>query len=395
MPLKKSKILLFATCLFSVGVSSSPNDLHAVEAYRHMVFRASPYAELKGRYPVQPEEIAHGSHYRFYRDDSGRVIRIEHWLRNHITDGGYPRFGAIGGKAVVEMEYADDTITRRYFNANMELEENFWGVAVEEFRVNENGHRVALIYKDVAGNRVQDSRGVWETTWQVSDNGRTVIEDRVDKNSERKRFNNFLDFGRVKMLFNEQGLRTHTWNIDSSGQPINSEKRQVAGVVTHWDNDTLDEKSIKWIDQNGSPKNLSPYDVVPGNYGFSEEHYTHDINGNIISLIKFDHTGKVVTPESNRNVFTRSIFDNFGFSVDHRYFNASGYPSEDMNGIARVEIQRDEKGLPLRLSRFGLNGELTESLEDGIASAEFLYVEGQSEPIRKFYDKQGQEVVRQ
>lgn len=386
--------LIIATAAITPISASSIDSGEKEEVYRNMVFRGSPYSALVGRYPVSEEAIGYGQHFRFYRDTQGRTKRIERWLRKAITSGGYDRFGALAGTAILKFEYNDDKLIRRYFNENNEPVLNSWGVAIEEFSLDERGFRKSLIYKDIDGNRIEDSRGVWITTWDVSDDGKTVIEERTGKDGTPKRYNQFLDFEKVKMVFNDKGLRVAAWNIDENGKPANSQYRQVAGVKIKWDVSTLDEKTISWVDEDGKPKNLSPYDVRPGVFGFSSETYEHDMNGYTTGLIQFDTNGSIVTLE-NAPVFARTIFDYYGFPTDQRYFNAQGQPALNQDGIARIEIIRDETGRPIQLRNYNLKGELENTRNGGFARFELVYKPDTEIPERTFFDKTGKVISLQ
>lgn len=361
------------------------------ELYRDMIFRSSPYAELQGRHPVTKETIGYGQCYRFIRNEKGQVTRIERWFRKTIARGGYSRFGAIASAAIVTFDYNDHQIIRRYRDENNQPMENYWGVAEEIFTLDELGHKKTLTYKDKDGNRVADSRGVWVTKWDVSQDGKTVIEDRSNKDGTPAKLNEFLDFGRIKMLFDEHGLRSETWNIDAQGNLLNSPQRQVALIKTFWDESTFDEKKIAWYDADKKLKNLSPYEKRPGIHGFSSEVYEHDSNGYTVGMIQFDSTGRIVTLPGDGSVFSRNIYDTEGFVYDVRFFNSNGKPTVNGNGVARIEIIRDETGRTLQNRFYDLRGALTNRKNDGVAVFEVTYTEG--EPNIERLDKDGNKLI--
>lgn len=391
MNMMRLKILPFLIVLLINTVCT--NAQNNVEHYRFMVFRASPYGKLMGRHAIEADKIGYGSHFKIIRDAEGRLSAIEYWFRKKLTKGGYPRFGAIGGAAKLSFTYDGNKIVRSYLDEEGKPMLNYWKVAIEEIELDDRGHKKSMMYKDLDGNRIEGSRGVWEMNWQVSDDGKEVIEKRTGKDGATRRFNNFLDFGRVKMIFNEQGLRTETWNIDENGNAINSEKRQVAGVYTRWDEHTLDEKQITWVDANGKPKDVGPFEVMEGNYGFCTEKYNHDANGNTIGLTKYNTNGDLVTPDYDGNVFDRNIYDDYGFLIDQRYFNSDGVPSLNKDGIARLELIRDSTRLVTQVRFYGLNGELKNRQTDGVATINLLYDEEGKFLGRKNFDSKGGEVI--
>jgi len=187
--------------LFIILLLNCNNHIQAqenVDYYRHMVFRASPYSILMGRHPIDSDKIGYGAHYKIFKDDEGRVSKIEYWFRNKLTKGGYNRFGAIAGAARLTFKYQGNKIIRSYFDEQGKPMLNYWNIVVEEIELDVKGHKKAMIYKDLNGNRIEDSRGVWAVNWQVSKDGKEVVEDRIGKDGKSKRFNNFLDFGKVK-----------------------------------------------------------------------------------------------------------------------------------------------------------------------------------------------------
>lgn len=386
------RILFFFT--FIINSNSIINAQERVDYYRHMVFRASPYASLMGRHPIDPDKVSHGAHFRIFKDEESKTSKIEYWFRNKLTRGGYNRFGAIAGAARLTFKYEDNKIIRSYLDEQGKPMLNYWKVAVEEIELDDKGHKKSMIYKDLSGNRVEDSRGVWIMNWQVSEDGKEVIEERMGKDGKSRRFNNFLDFGRVKMIFDERGLRWETWNIDDKGNRINSEKRQVAGVYTKWDVSSLDEKQITWVDTNGNPKNVEPFEVMKGNYGFYTEKYEHDSNGYTTGLVKYNTKGAVVTPEADRNVFKRNIYDYHGFLIDQRYFNSAGIPSLNNNGVARIELIRNKARLVTEVRFYGLDGKLKNRNEDGVASIKLKYDENEQLIEIKNFDLEGNEVIK-
>lgn len=364
------------------------------ELYRHMVYRGSPYPNLHGRYPVSAEAIGYGEHFKIIRDSKGRVKRLERWLGKKITRGGYARFGAVSNAAMIELEYTDNKITRRYLDENGNLMINYWGVAIDEFTLDENGNKKSLIYKDLKGNRISDTRDVWITNWQVSKDGKTVIEDRFGKDGKQKRFNDFMDFGRVKMIFDDKGLRLETQNIDQEGNPINSPQRQVAISRVIYDDKNLDEKILSWYDADGKLKNLGSFDNLPGVDGFSSEVYEHDMNGYTTGMVNFDVNGNIIALPSNGSVFVRNTFNMFGIPTDVRNFNAKGFPTEDANGIARLEIISNEKGQTLSVRRYNLQGELVNGKNDGFAIIKVTYPTNSSHII-EYLDKAGNKVTQE
>lgn len=363
-----------------------------VKYYRHMVFRASPYAKLMGRHPVELENIGLGNYYKIYTNNKGKNLKIEHWSRNKISRGGYNRFGAIAGAASLIFEYRGNKTIRKYLDEQGKPMLNYWKVAVEEIALDANGYKKSMIYKDIEGKRIEDSRGVWITKWSVNKDGKEVIEERMGKDGISKRFNNFLDFRRVKMIFDDNHLRYETWNIDNKGNRINSEKRQVSGVYTRWDTHDLDEKEITWVDTNGNPKNVRPFEVMKGNFGFCKEIYTHDENGYITSVIKYDTNNKIKTTNSDGNVFNKVIFDSYGFPIDQRFFNEKGIPALNNDGIGRIELIRDSLRLVKEVRFFGLNGELKNRLTDKVAIIKLQYDKNGNFISRQIFDSQGNEL---
>ncbi|MFC3093621.1 hypothetical protein DRW07_09095 [Alteromonas sediminis] len=378
---------------FCTAVGADTQMAKKEELYRDMVFRSSPYAALQGRHPVTKENIGYGQYYRFIRNDKGQVVRIERWFRKAITRGGYARFGAIASAASVTFDYNDNQMIRRYWDENNQPMENYWGVTEEIFTLDELGHKKTLTYRDKNGDRVADSRGVWITKWDVSQDGKTVIEDRFNKDGNPEKLNEFLDFGRIKMLFDEHGLRLETWNIDAQGKLLNSPQRQVAIVKTFWDESTLDEKKIAWYDAEEKLKNLAPYEKRPGIYGFSSEVYEHDSNGYTVGMIQFDSEGRIVTLPGDGSVFSRNIYDAEGFVLDIRFFNDKGKPTLNGNGVARIEVIRDDTGRTLQNRFYDLMGALTNRKNDGVAVFKLTYTEGQ--PSIERLDKDGNEISSQ
>ena len=387
-------VMVLAGSLFcTTAVDADMHISEQEELYRDMIFRSSPYAALQGRHPVTKEGIGYGQYYRFVRNDKGQVLRIERWFRKAIAQGGYSRFGAIASAASVTFDYKDHQIIRRYWDENNQPMVNYWGVTEEVFTLDDLGHKKTLTYRDKNGQRIADSRGVWITKWDVSRDGKTVIEDRFNKEGKPERLNEFLDFSRIKMVFDEHGLRWETWNIDPDGRLINSPKRQVALMKTFWDVSSLDEKKIAWYDADRKLKNLSPYEKRPGVYGFSSEVYEHDSNGYTVGMIQYDSAGQIVTLPGDGSVFSRSIYDAEGFILDNRFFNSKGKPTPNSNGVARIEVVRDERGRPLQYRLYDLMGALTNGQNDGVAMVKFTYTEDERSIVRM--DKNGNKVTPQ
>jgi len=195
------------------------------------------------------------------------------------------------------------------------------------------------------------------------------------------------------MIIDENGLRWETWNIDDKGNIVNSEKRQVAGVYTSWDLRTFDEKQIIWVDSNGKPKDVEPFDVMEGIYGFCTELYEHDANGYDIGLIRHNKKGDIVTLNSDNNTYNRSIYDNYGFLIDQRYLNSKGIPDLNKDGIARIELIRNTIRLVTEVRFYGLNGELKNRLSDDVAIIKLKYNDNEQLVERKNYDSDRIEVI--
>ena len=210
--------------------------------------------------------------------------------------------------------------------------------------------------------------------------------------------NNFLDFETVRIEYDENGLRQKAWNIGENGNIKSSAQRKVAGVITTWDVINLDEKSIVWVDVNGKPKNLSPFEVSKGNHGFSKETYEHDMFGYTTGFIQEKANGELITTtqtEGEANVFSRVIFDFFGFLIDVRFFDLKGLPTENASGIARVELIRNEGRFLTEVRKYNLKGELANSRADGIAVIKLEYSKEGEVIGSTRLDKDGVEIKRE
>ncbi|MEQ8924376.1 MAG: hypothetical protein RLO81_01115, partial [Fulvivirga sp.] len=127
---------------------------------------------------------------------------------------------------------------------------------------------------------------------------------------------------------------------------------------------------------------------------FCTEIYVHDENGNDLGITRLNDDNDFVIPAADQGVYDRRIFDRQGFLIDQRYFNSDGVPSEQQDGIARIELIRNDKRLVTQVRRYGLNGELKNAASDGVAIINIEYTEDSQFKSRTDLDKDGNIVER-
>jgi len=85
--------------------------------YKHLVFRETPYAPLKGRNPISSEMAQNENHYKLTFDSSDRLIKVEYKYGDQIISP--KRAGTMDGSIdlapITEIQYEENLEIRHFF----------------------------------------------------------------------------------------------------------------------------------------------------------------------------------------------------------------------------------------------------------------------------------------
>ncbi len=96
-----------------VAISFNYSNVYAqkTEYYRHLVFRETPYSDLRGIHPIDKTTAVNETHFRFVYDNQNRFVDAKGEL---VMPEGAPY-------AAIEFKYAEDSSMtgRTFYDANM------------------------------------------------------------------------------------------------------------------------------------------------------------------------------------------------------------------------------------------------------------------------------------
>jgi|GEM_PF-1713331 len=227
-------------------------------------------------------------------------------------------------------------------------------------------------YRNVAGERVANASGVWETRYEGTGHGYWTTKRTLGPDGQLV---NAGGYAKLMVTRDSQGRRVHEIRFGASGEQVAEHNGFAMAFFA------FDENDFATYRQNQAPDGT----LVNGENGFAEVRFRFDAQGNFLSEQVFDAAGNPKNFPSGFADIRYSNFDRFGrpHRVDvktetgepfgdmpvirrsylpsgqragQRYFKLDGTPGMDARGAHEVRFIYDETGKRTGIKRFDVSG---------------------------------------
>jgi YD repeat-containing protein len=345
----------------------TPSTAMRVAYFAHMPFRETPFADLRGIYPITAAQSGTRKHFRFVYDALGRPIEVSFRLGDRIQDLNISR-NAVTFTPVIHISYEDGKETRTFFDRfmNPTLAN---GVFREVYKLDKDGNRVALEFFDVEGTRIESDWDIYAYEWSVDRRG-TVTETRFDSEGEPVSIRPHFPFYCLKLHYDQRGLLALMENYGKNCEALTLNNMNAAqdklqfnarGGAYAWNvYNEQEERSVG----NGPmvARGIMERDLM----GDTTREYYEDTEGNIMTNA-YGWTDTYATFDEFGNMRTRFNHDAGGKRINNSLLGYSGYVLEfDGSGEHRKSLTyRNADGSPATHLKRGYHAVITEYDEDG------------------------------
>jgi YD repeat-containing protein len=414
------QILVNALCLLA-----SPQPIHAqtddtaeaangrVAFYAHMVFRETPFADMRGIYPIAPEQANRYKHYRFVYDGDGRPVEVSFRFGDELVDLNISRT-ALTFAPLTRIEYRDGQEIRRFFDihGNRTLGN---GVFREMYALDVNGNRKALEFYSADGERIESGWGVYRYEWTVDRRG-TVTETRVDSAGVAVAIRPHFPFYCLKLHYDQRGLLALMENYGKTCDSLTQNTLNAAqdrleynakGGFRAWNVYDADEqrsvgngpmvaRGVLQLDGLGHTTREHYEDtagrIMTNAYGWTNTCAEFDEFGNMTSRFNHDAGGaKADNPELGYSGYVIDYDESGKHRVSLRYFDAGLQPATHAaRGYHAVRTDYGDAGNRIRTRYEDAAGKPVEHGELCAAIVEYGYDELNRVASMRLFDTAGQ-----
>jgi hypothetical protein len=196
-------LLTFEAPAFGDQIDALPTTAERVAYYAHMPFRETPFADLRGIYPITAFEARRHKHFRFVYDAKDRPVEVSFRFGDETQNLNITR-NALTFTPVIRIEYEDGRETRSFYDRfmNPTLAN---GAFREEYELDDDGNRLSLKFYDVEGARIESDWSVYAYEWSIDRRG-TVTEKRFNSQGEPVSIRPHFPFYCLKLHYDQRGL---------------------------------------------------------------------------------------------------------------------------------------------------------------------------------------------
>ena len=396
----KKRLLLCLTylCLTHCGSTLAQGNTLTVERYGHLPFRETPFADIRGSYPMTEGESRTRKHFELTKDPEGRVIEMKFKQGEKVVPLNVSR-NAVTHSSHVKIRYEGNQEIRTYFDTegNPTLAN---GVYKSVFTLDNYGNRTSLSFMDFEGKQIESSWGVYRYDWTVDKRG-TVTEQRFDKTGKPVSIRPGFPFYCLKLHYDQRGLLAlmENYGLDCKQLTLNElngaqDKLEYddRGSMIAWN--VYDDKEQR--SAGNGPKvarGLMTPDVY-GNtireyyqdpdgqpmtsaYGWTDTYAEFDAHGNMTSRFNFDTKGKLLNNPTLGYAGYRLTYDDKGLNrLTLEYFDEDNQPAvHQSRGYHAVKHHYDNAGRVSHISFLDVEGQLVNRVDRCFAELHYAYDE--------------------
>ena len=390
--------------IFGLTVAAQSSTEHCAG----MVFRETPYANLRCARPLSGSQIANIKHFELDYDGHGRLSEMR-----YVQAGKLRAYSDRFVRAPrITIHYASDQD-----DGNQEIRHfyNEWGtrtlvsgdVYEARFQLDDRNRRESLVFYGLDGEPVNNDFGIARYAWTTLDDGE-VIEHRY--NTEGKLVRNRPGFGYMvtRFAYDANGLLTRMYNLGSAGQQLTPDEAGIAMTQIGYD---LHGQFIQWLnlDMNNRPKRgmsdlaeivyqpsrfngeqIAIFNDADGSpqatrWGAHKVVYEFDKYGNPVNRLHFDTNGQPVNSSSGIGQIRSTWTADGAYQLSETYFDKDGNPiASKSSGVHAIITKIGANSRPQSITFNGMNGNPSVHKGRGYAIEAYEYDDAGRLIVRKF-----------
>ena len=391
-------------------IDAIPTNAERVAYYAHMPFRETPFADLRGIYPITAKQAEHHKHFKFLYDAEDRPVEVSFRIGDELQNLNISR-NALTFTPVIRIRYEDGKEIRSFFDRfmNPTLAN---GVFREVYVLDEDGNRVSLKFYDVEDQRVESDWDIYAYEWSVDRRG-TVTETRSDRHGEPASIRPHFPFYCLKLHYDQRGLLALMENYGKTCEQLTLNDMNAAqdklqynarGGIYAWNvYDTQERRSVgngPMVARGIMERDLFGHTtreyyedadgrIMANAYGWTNSYATFDEFGNMVGRFNHDADGgRINNPLLGYSGYVL-VFDDSG---KHResltYQNADGSPATHLTrGYHSVKTEYDDAGNRVRTRFEDSSGNLTQHQQYCAAVFEYSYDDSDKLVSRRLLDE--------
>lgn len=333
-----------------------------VAYFAHMPFRETPFADLRGIYPITAAQASTSKHFRFVYDAHGRPVEVSFRLGDRVQNLNISR-NALTFTPVIRLSYEHGKEVRTFFDRfmNPTLAN---GVFREVYKLDEDGNRAALEFFDVEGARIESDWGIYDYEWSVDRRG-AVTEARSDSQGEPVSIRPHFPFYCLKLHYDQRGLLALMENYGTDCEELTLNNMNAAqdklqynarGGAYAWN--VYNEKEERSV---GNGPMVARGIMERDSLGHTTREYYEDAEGKIMTNA-YGWTDTYATFDGFGNMFARFNHNADGERINNPLLGYSGYVMEfDESGEHRTSLAyRNADGSPATHLKRGYHAAKTE-----------------------------------
>lgn len=374
------------------------NDESSVAYFANMPFRETPYADLRGIFPISKTQAQTRKHYRFKYDVQGRVTEVAFMQGDDYMPLNISR-NALTHASITKITYLDNGESRLFFDHLGEPTTSN-GVYREEYRYNKLGYRTSLKFYNEADEQIESRWEIYLYEWHTDKFG-TVTEQRFNKVGEPASLRRGFKFYRLKLHYDARGWLSMMENygkdckeltLSSQNGAQDKLEYDINGAILSWN--VFNEKQQP---VSGNGPNVTRGIMIPdefghtirqyyldaeGNqitnaYGWTDSTSLYDSHGNMKSRFNYNAEGKrIINPQVGYSGY-RFTYDKEGkYRTSMAYYDENDKPAyHSVRGYHRLVTRRDAKGQLESHKFLDSQGNLVSRKDNCVATIMYQYGE--------------------
>jgi len=374
--IKKNKILKTITVFLIALIFSNYVVAQKTEYYRHLLFRESPYSDIKGVHQIDETTAQNETHYRFVYDDQNRVIEVSHRLGDFLINDNDNWDSFIWFSPKMTVEYKENQEIRHFFNRLDDKIETHGKMYKAIFDVDENGKRTAVKFYDKEDNPSENAWNIHTYQWTDLGDG-NVLEKRFNLKNEPQPFRPDFTFYTVRLEFGNDDILDFIHHLDKDGNRINNTMKAAMDRIVY----DQEGNFSRWMVFD---KDLKPVEGNAPEFAIGEHLY--DARGNKVELRGFDVIGRnKAWPNGAARVL--NTYDKYNNQIEVKIFDLKD------NTMQHVKREYSKDGRRIEwIKYFDADGKLSAPQGAPFAAIKFEYAEDGSMVARKRFDENLKEI---
>lgn len=316
-------LIIISITFFSLVINAQTK----VEYYKHLVFRETPFSEIKGRIKLTKEKALKENNYKLTYNKEGKLILVEYNIGGKLISTR--RSGMLDGNrnlmSKTNIEYKEGKEVRIFFDEYGNQCKNFMGVYKEIYSYSDNNKRIGLRYYNEEGKPVNNSWKIFEYFWEHKGT-KDIVERRKNTKGVYVPMRSYYNFMTTLYKFTDEGILLSMNNIDENGNLVEEETGVAIDEPKYDKNNNI--ISYKFLDAKKEP-------VIGTFVGAAGGIIKYDVKGNVLEYITIGLDGKPMV--GNRDyVFRNYKFDIYG-NVKERVFYGLNKEIVPVRDIAKVK----------------------------------------------------------